>query len=139
MGGAGCIYENTGFNVADERLHVKAAPVGVGSNRSGHGESIGASLFLCDSPRLAITVLQCKIAVNQFWPFDASFDLNHSALSIKMKYPAQASDVDQQRVSAKLLAAHGVPSPRNRDYCSIFTRFANNALHIFQGSWLENL
>jgi hypothetical protein len=75
MGSPGRIYQHEGFDVADERVHLQTAPVRVRGHRASHRQAISAGLLLRDSPGLAITALQPKITVNQFWPLDPSLNL----------------------------------------------------------------
>jgi len=87
--------------------------VRIRSNRSSHGQSISAGLFLGDSPRLLIRILQCKVSVNQFWPLNPSFNFHNSMLVIQMEHLAQLSDIDQHCIGTQLLPSHRVPPTRN--------------------------
>jgi hypothetical protein len=70
-------------------------------------------LFLGNSPRVAIPILQGEVTLNQFWPLNPRFNLNHSTLAIQIEHSAQLPDVDQQGVDTKLLPAHCMPPARN--------------------------
>src|SRR5439155_23628149 len=77
------------------------------------GVPVGASMYLGNSPRLSVTILQCEIAIDKFQPFDSAFYFYNSAIMIEMQHSVHLSDVDEERVRAKLLPAHCVPAAGN--------------------------
>jgi hypothetical protein len=48
--------------------------------------------------------LQGEITINQFWPLDPRFNLDHSALAIQIEYLAQLPDIHQQGVGTRTAA-----------------------------------
>jgi hypothetical protein len=52
--------------------------------------------------------------------------------AVEMKDPAQLPAINQQRIRAKLLSAHGVSATRNGNNFSILVGTANQTLYLVQ-------
>ena len=126
----GRIHQHKRLDVVDERFHFKTASVRVGRDGAGNCEPVGARLFLGNSPRLSVTILQCEIAIDEIRPLDAGLDFENSAISIEMQNSVHLADVDEHRVCAKLLPAHCVPAAGNRNMLPVLPRRANDLLHV---------
>lgn len=101
--------ESERFDVTDDGWKTETAAVDVGGEGTTKGESVGTRLFLADSPcGICGRRLECGAAGDEGGPFDASIGGNQAVGGVEVANGGMAAEVEQPRVGAELLSAHGV-------------------------------
>ena len=109
------VHQRERLDVADHRPQRQPAAVDVGAKRAAERETVGAGLLLDNAPGRGLSLLHGDETVDQLRPLDAGLGLDHAALGIEGDDPPHRPHVEQNRAGGELLAAHGVPSARDRD------------------------
>jgi hypothetical protein len=109
------VDQDEGLHIGDHGLQGQAPAVNVGGQRTAEAEPIGAGLLLADAPGPARAALRLDQMVDQRRPLNSGFDLDQALVLVEIQHPGHGGGVDQHRVLAKLLAAHGMAAAGDAD------------------------
>ena len=110
----------------------------VAGKRAGDAQPIGAGLLLIDPPLPSAPFLPGVEIPDELGPLDAALDRDHAALVVERQHTVQGARVDEHTVLAELLAAHCMPSSRDRDRPTGRFRLDDGALQFVQGVWFDD-